>query len=124
MNASPTVAEVNGVVRVSAPQQAPQRPVFPASTGPGPPPATGGPPPPGPPPSPAAATAQGSAAKPEQAKGAAVVVQPQQQVVGEERSTSPPPPKKFKSEPKVSFCLLLFCMDIFSLYSSDESFVL
>ncbi|XP_030766359.1 zinc finger protein 608 [Sitophilus oryzae] len=95
-------ADMNGLLRpASAPQPGPTRPVFPASTGPGPPP-----PSPGPPASPAAATAPGSAAKPEQAKvGGGVnggVVNVAQGGQEEQRlnDASPPPPKKMKSEPK------------------------
>ncbi|XP_057669111.1 zinc finger protein 609-like isoform X1 [Diorhabda carinulata] len=113
-----TVSEMNGLMRVSAPQTGPPRSVFPASTGPGPPQGssvTGGPSPAGPPPSPAAATAPGSASKPEQAKvlsstnsatgasvsGAGAVgvqVQSSNPANTDDRSTSPPPPKKVKNE--------------------------
>lgn len=98
-----TVSEVNGMVRVSAPQPGPQRPVFPASTGPGPPTQQQTGPSPGPPPSPAAATAQGSAAKPEQAKigGSGSARQPTPPS-SDDRSSSPPPSKKLKTDPKVS----------------------
>lgn len=106
-----TVSEVNGMVRVSAPQPGPQRPVFPASTGPGPPAQQQTGPPPGPPPSPAAATAQGSAAKPEQAKigGSGSARQPTPPS-SDDRSSSPPPSKKIKTESKVSrISKLPFC---------------
>lgn len=100
------VTEMNGLVRVSAPQTGPPRPVFPASTGPGPPQSASAGPSPGPPPSPAAATAQGSAAKPEQAKVAANATQPPTTVQTstniDERSSSPPPKKLKTSESKVS----------------------
>lgn len=101
-----TVTEVNGIVRVSAPQPGPQRSIFPASTGPGPPIVQAPGPVPGPPPSPAAATAQGSAAKPEQAKIAASVLQ--NSASSEDNSSSPPPNKKLKTEPKVSPLTILF----------------
>lgn len=99
-----TVSEVNGMVRVSAPQPGPQRPVYPASTGPGPPNQQQTGPSPGPPPSPAAATAQGSAAKPEQAKigGSGSARQPTPPS-SDDRSSSPPPSKKIKPDPKASF---------------------
>lgn len=99
-----SMSEMNGIVRVSAPQTGPVRSVFPASTGPGPPQSASA----GPPPSPAAATAQGSAAKPEQAKVAAstlAAVVPNTNLV-DERSSSPPPAKKLKtgdSTAKVGF---------------------
>lgn len=98
-----TVSEVNGMVRVSAPQPGPQRPVFPASTGPGPPAQQQTGPSPGPPPSPAAATAQGSAAKPEQAKigGAGGSARQPTPPSSDDRSSSPPPSKKIKTDPKV-----------------------
>ncbi|XP_074037162.1 uncharacterized protein isoform X2 [Leptinotarsa decemlineata] len=100
-------AEMNGMIRVSAPQAGPPR-----STGPGPPQGSvSGPSPPGPPPSPAAATAQGSAAKPEQAKvaaasgsGSGAVAQAQQLSASmpntDDRSYTPPPAKKMKTENK------------------------
>lgn len=100
------ISEMNGMVRVGAPQPGPPRPVFPASTGPGPPQCANTGPSPGPPPSPAAATAQGSAAKPEQAKVASstpVIQNPAtSSAVGEDRNdASSPPAKKMKSEVKV-----------------------
>ncbi|CAG9863123.1 unnamed protein product [Phyllotreta striolata] len=100
--------EMNGLVRISAPQTGPPRSVFPASTGPGPP----GPAAAGPPASPAAATAPGSASKPEQAKVSSATttapaaggqVQSSNAIVAEEsRSSSPTPPptKKIKTESK------------------------
>ncbi|XP_022913937.2 zinc finger protein 608 isoform X1 [Onthophagus taurus] len=95
-----------GLVRVSAGQVGGQRPVFPASTGPGPPSnqqqQIGGSVIGGPPPSPAAATAQGSASKPEQAKvgiGGGSARQPTPPT-GDDRSSSPPPSKKIKTEIK------------------------
>ncbi|XP_044744100.1 zinc finger protein 609 [Coccinella septempunctata] len=99
------ISEMNGIVRVGAPQTGPPRPVFPASTGPGPPQCANAGPSPGPPPSPAAATAQGSAAKPEQAKVASTAPVIQNATTssgGEERNAaSPPPSKKMKSDVKV-----------------------
>ncbi|KAL3285897.1 hypothetical protein HHI36_000417 [Cryptolaemus montrouzieri] len=100
---SSAISEMNGIVRVGAPQAGPPRSVFPASTGPGPPQCSNAGPSPGPPPSPAAATAQGSAAKPEQAKVAssAPVIQNASSSTNEERrSTSPPPNKKIKTDIK------------------------
>lgn len=101
-----TVAEVNGIVRVSASQPGPQRPVFPASTGPGPPPAAAPGAPTGPTPATANASVQGTGVKQEQGKGSATV-QPTTTVAvtqGDDRSNSPPVAKKFKMEPKVG-CL-------------------
>lgn len=101
------VSEVNGMVRVSAPQPGPQRSVFPASTGPGPPSQQQTGPSPGPPPSPAAATAQGSAAKPEQAKiGSSGSARQPTPPSSDDRSSSPPPSKKLKTDPKVSYMFI------------------
>lgn len=99
------ITEMNGVVRVGAPQPGPPRSVFPASTGPGPPQCVNAGPSPGPPQSPAAATAQGSAAKPEQAKVASstpVVQNATTSTESEDRgAASPPPAKKLKTDVKV-----------------------
>ncbi|KAK9875254.1 hypothetical protein WA026_007647, partial [Henosepilachna vigintioctopunctata] len=106
VTSSGAISEMNGIVRVGAPQAGPPRSVFPAITGQVPPQCAGsGPQAPGPPPSPAAATAQGSAAKPEQAKVAssAPVIQnaPIAACCDESNSTSPPPSKKLKTDIKV-----------------------
>lgn len=107
---SVTVPELNGIVKVSAPQNGPTRSVFPASTGPGPPQsASSGGPSSGPPSSPAAATAQGSASKPEQTKIVTTTTTNtiQSTVSADETRSSPPPMKKMKTESRVSLAIYI-----------------
>lgn len=116
-----SVPEVNGIVRVSATQLGPQRPVFPASTGPGPP-VSQACPLSGPPASPAAATAPGSAAKPEQAKVMCGVLQPSQN--SDDRSMTPPPSKKIKTDPKVRISTLCTVIQFETTHEQVENYPL